>query len=59
MVSAVVAEIRATLALALPLATANLSQMAMSVIDTVMVGALGAVPLAAVALAGGFYFTAS
>jgi len=51
------AELSATLALALPLAGANLSQMAMSVIDTVMVGKLGAVPLAAVALGGGFYFT--
>ncbi|HWB47892.1 MAG TPA: MATE family efflux transporter [Stellaceae bacterium] len=53
----VLAEIRATLALAVPLATANLSQIAMSVIDTVMVGTLGSVPLAAVALGGGFYFT--
>ena len=53
----VVSEIRATLTLAVPLAAANLSQMAMSVIDTVMVGRLGAVPLAAVALGGGFYFT--
>lgn len=57
MTSPVAAEIRATLALAVPLATANLSQMAMSVIDTIMVGKLGAVPLAAVALGGGFYFT--
>ncbi len=55
--AAILAEIRATLALAVPLAAANLSQMAMSVIDTVMVGTLGAVPLAAVALGGGFYFT--
>ena len=57
MPSAIRSEIRATLALAVPLATANLSQMAMSVIDTVMVGKLGSVPLAAVALGGGFYFT--
>jgi multidrug resistance protein, MATE family len=55
--AAILAEIRATLALAVPLAAANLSQMAMSVIDTAMVGTLGAVPLAAVALGGGFYFT--
>lgn len=55
--SALLSETRATLALAAPLAAANLSQMAMSVIDTVMVGQLGAVPLAAVALGGGFYFT--
>ena len=53
----ILSEIRATLALAVPLAAANLAQMAMSVIDTIMVGTLGAVPLAAVALAGGFYFT--
>ncbi len=57
MSSSIASEIRATLALAVPLAAANLSQMAMSVIDTVMVGKLGAVPLAAVALGGGFYFT--
>lgn len=55
--SALLAETRATLALAAPLAGANLSQMAMSVTDTIMVGKLGAMPLAAVALAGGFYFT--
>ncbi len=57
MPSSIASEVRATLALASPLAAANLSQMAMSVIDTVMVGKLGAVPLAAVALGGGFYFT--
>jgi MATE family multidrug resistance protein len=57
MTSVIRSEIRATSALALPLAAANLSQMAMSVIDTVMVGKLGAVPLAAVGLGGGFYFT--
>jgi multidrug resistance protein, MATE family len=57
MSSPIAAETRATLALALPLAGANLSQMAMSVIDTVMVGELGPVPLAAVALGSGFYFT--
>jgi MATE family, multidrug efflux pump len=55
--SAIISEIRATLGLAGPLAAANLSQMAMSVVDTIMVGKLGAVPLAAVALGGGFYFT--
>lgn len=57
MSSSIAVETRATLALALPLAGANLSQIAMSVIDTVMVGKLGPVPLAAVALGGGFYFT--
>ncbi|HTW51598.1 MAG TPA: MATE family efflux transporter [Stellaceae bacterium] len=55
--SALFSETRATLVLAAPLATANLSQMAMGVTDTIMVGKLGAVPLAAAALAGGFYFT--
>ncbi|HYM72237.1 MAG TPA: MATE family efflux transporter [Stellaceae bacterium] len=57
MVPAVISEIRATLAVAVPLAAANLAQIAMGVIDTVMVGALGAVPLAAVGLGGGIYFT--
>ena len=57
MPSLILSEMRATLTLAVPLAAANLSQMAMSVIDTVMVGTLGSVPLAAVALGGGFYFT--
>ncbi|MBV9829719.1 MAG: MATE family efflux transporter [Alphaproteobacteria bacterium] len=52
-----VKEVRATLVLALPLAAANVAQMAMGVTDTVMVGALGAVPLAAVGLGAGFYFT--
>jgi MATE family, multidrug efflux pump len=51
------AEIRATLALAAPLAAANLAQMAMSVTNTVMVGRLGAVPLAAAGLGGMLYFT--
>jgi MATE family multidrug resistance protein len=55
----VVAEIRATLALAVPLAAANVAQMAMGVADTVMVGTLGAVPLAAVGLGAGFYFTSA
>jgi MATE family multidrug resistance protein len=59
MPSAIVSETRATLALAVPLAAANLAQMAMSVIDTIMVGTLGAVPLAAVALGGGLYFTSA
>jgi multidrug resistance protein, MATE family len=55
----IVNEIRATLALAVPLALANLAQIAMGVIDTIMVGALGAVPLAAVSLGGGFFFTSA
>jgi MATE family multidrug resistance protein len=50
-------ELRATLALALPLAAANLAQMAMAVTNTVMVGRLGARPLAAAGLGGMLYFT--
>jgi MATE family multidrug resistance protein len=51
------AELRATLALAAPLAGANLAQMAMAVTNTVMVGRLGAMPLAAAGLGGMLYFT--
>ena len=50
-------EWRATLALAGPLAAANLAQMAMAVTNTVMVGRLGAMPLAAAGLGGMLYFT--
>src|SRR5262245_23919147 len=46
----IAAEIRATLAVATPLAAANLAQMAMQVTNAVMVGNLGAVPLAAAGL---------
>jgi MATE family multidrug resistance protein len=56
---AVASEIRATLRVGGPLAAANLSQIAMGLIDTVMVGSLGAVPLAAVGLGAGFYFTSA
>ena len=48
--SPLVAEIRATLAIATPLAAANLAHMAMHVTNTVMVGHLGAVSLAAAGL---------
>ena len=51
------AELGATLALAAPLAAANLAQMAMAVTNTVMVGRLGAMPLAAAGLGGMLYFT--
>src|SRR5262252_1580580 len=51
------AELRATLALAAPLAAANVAQMAMAVTDIVMVGRLGAMPLAAAGLGAMFYFT--
>jgi MATE family multidrug resistance protein len=55
--SGIGAELRATLALAAPLAAANLAQMAMAVTNTVMVGRLGAMPLAAAGLGGMIYFT--
>jgi MATE family multidrug resistance protein len=55
--SGIGAELRATLALAAPLAAANLAQMAMGVTDTVMVGQLGAMPLAAAGLGAMLYFT--
>ena len=55
--SGIRAELRATLALAAPLAAANLAQMAMGVTDTVMVGRLGATPLAAAGLGAMLYFS--
>ena len=55
--SGIRAELRATLALAAPLAAANLAQMTMGVTDTVMVGRLGAIPLAAAGLGAMLYFT--
>src|SRR5437016_10355414 len=48
--SSIAAEIRTTIAVAAPLAAANLAQMAMQVTNAVMVGSLGAVPLAAAGL---------
>src|SRR5216684_918100 len=48
--SPIVAEIRATFAVAAPLAAANLAQMAMQVTNAVMVGRLGTVALAAAGL---------
>ena len=45
-------EVRATLHLGLPLILAQLGQMSMSFIDTLMVGRLGGLDLAGVALAG-------
>jgi len=50
------AEIRATLAIAAPLAGANLAQMAMQVTNTVMVGHLGADALAAAGLGAALYW---
>src|ERR1051325_975914 len=51
------AEIRATLALAAPLAGANLAQMAMGLTNAVAVGRLGGSALAAAGLGAGLYFT--
>src|SRR6267142_252267 len=55
--SPLVAEIRATLAIATPLAAANLAHMVMHVTNTVMVGHLGAVSLAAAGLGSALYAT--
>ena len=54
--SPLAAEIRATVAVAAPLAVANLAQMAIALTNTLMVGHLGAVPLAAAGLGGALYF---
>jgi len=54
--SPLAAEIRATIAVAAPLAVANLAQMAIALTNTLMVGHLGAVPLAAAGLGGALYF---
>src|SRR5262249_42599033 len=48
--SAFGSELHATLALAAPLAAANLAQIAMAVTDSAMVGRLGTLPLAAAGL---------
>src|SRR5260370_28132845 len=48
--SPIAVEIRTTIAVAAPLAAANLAQMAMQVTNAVMVGHLGAVALAAAGL---------
>jgi len=54
---AVTTELRATLAIAAPLAAANLAQMAIGFTNTVMVGRLGGVPLAAAGLGASLYVT--
>ena len=48
-------EARATLALALPIVVGQVSQMLMGVVDSVMIGHVGTVPLAASAFAGGVF----
>jgi len=55
--SAIVSEMRATVAIAGPLAAANLAQMAMGFTNTVMVGSLGSAALAAAGLGASLYFT--
>jgi MATE family multidrug resistance protein len=55
--SPITAEIRATIAVAAPLAGANLAHMAMGLTNTIMVGHLGAAPLAAAGLGTALYFT--
>lgn len=55
--SAFYAELRALLPVALPLAGANLAQMAMGLTNTIMVGHLGGAALSAAGLGGGIYFT--
>jgi MATE family multidrug resistance protein len=48
-------EARATLALALPIVVGQVSQMLMGVVDSVMIGHIGTVPLAASAFASGVF----
>src|SRR5215831_6839711 len=52
-----VSEMRATVAVAGPLAAANLAQTAMGFTNTVMVGSLGSSALAAAGLGASLYFT--
>src|SRR6516164_10359723 len=54
---AIASEIRATIAVAGPLAAANLAQMAMGFTNTVIVGSLGSAALAAAGLGASLYFT--
>ena len=54
--SPILSEIRATLAVAAPLAAANLAQMAMGITNTIMVGHLGAAALAAAGLGGMLFY---
>ena len=55
--AAIVAELRAQLPIAAPLAAANLANMAMGLTNAVMVGYLGGAALSAAGLGGGLYFT--
>src|SRR6202047_1044505 len=55
--SATTTELHATLAIAAPLAAANLAQMTIGFTNAVMVGRLGGVPLAAAGLGASLYVT--
>src|SRR5215471_6515907 len=55
--SGIISEIRATIAVAGPLAAANLAQTAMGFTNTVIVGSLGSAALAAAGLGASLYFT--
>jgi MATE family multidrug resistance protein len=55
--AAFMAEFRALLPIALPLAAANLANMAMGLSNAVIVGYLGGTALSAAGLGGGLYFT--
>ncbi len=50
-------ELRALLAIAAPLAAANVAQMLMGLTSTIMVGHLGSAALASAGLGGSLYFT--
>ncbi len=54
--SSVLLEVRRTVTLALPLILAQLAQMSASFVDTLMVGRLGNVQLAGIALGGSVFF---
>src|SRR4030081_403256 len=54
--SPILSEVRATLCIAAPLAAANLAKMAMGITNTIMVGELGAAPLAAAGLGGMLFY---
>jgi multidrug resistance protein, MATE family len=55
--SAGTSELKALVRLAVPLAFAQVGQVSMGFVDVAVVGRLGAVPLAAVGLGNGIYFT--
>lgn len=54
-VNAILAEVRRTLALAVPIIIGQVSQMLIGITDSAMIGRVGAVPLAASALTGSLF----